>query len=609
MTDIINLLPDSVANQIAAGEVVQRPASVVKELLENAIDAQSTEITLHIKEGGTNLIQVTDNGIGMSETDARMCWERHATSKIKKAEDIFSIFSYGFRGEAMASIGAVAQVEMKTMRPQDSIGTFLRIEGSRCLEQKSISCLSGTQTTVRNLFYNVPARRNFLKSISVETKHIFEEFYRVALAKPSLHLKLLNNDKEVYDLEPSNLQERIEEIFRIKSNDKLLSVEEITDIVAISGFIGTPEMAKKTRGEQYIFVNKRFIKNPYFNHAIMGAYEGLIEKSRFPLYVLHFEIEPHKIDVNIHPTKTEVKFEDERFIYTLLQSAIRKAIGQHSLVPDLSLFDKETFHPVRDLMSKGDMTIPETSQFKKIDRPNYNPFDKEVSPRERSNLKNWEKLLGEVPTEKQESRIFSSQQELLPEEIKKENFVPEVLFQLGKTYLVTKKNEQLLIIDQRLAHERVLYERYKKGIDIGGIGTQALLFPRTIELQSSDLQLIYELEDEIKKLGFDFSEFGKNTIILNGIPAGLNKGSELDIFEGLLEQYKYNMKQPGLESRENMLRALALNTAIRRNTSMNGEEMKELIQSLYNCEHPGFSPRGHAISMFITTHQLSKMLN
>jgi len=606
--DIINLLPDSVANQIAAGEVVQRPASVVKEMLENSIDAKATQITLHVKEGGSTLIQITDNGIGMSDTDARMCWERHATSKIKKANDIFTILSYGFRGEAMASIAAVAQVEMKTMRQEDSIGTYLRIEGSKVLEQKSISCLAGTQTTVKNLFFNLPARRNFLKSISVETKHIFEEFYRVALAKPSLHLKLVNNDKEVYDLEPASLAERIEELFRVKNKENLLTVEEETDIVKISGFIGTPELARKTRGEQYIFVNKRYIKNPYFNHAIMGAFEGLIEKSRFPLYVLHFEIEPHKIDVNIHPTKTEVKFEDERFIYTLLQSAIRKAIGQHSLVPDISLFDKETFHPVRDLMSNNDFVVPETSQFRKVDRPNYNPFSKEIEPRERRNLKNWEKLLGEVPTEPEISRRINSQAELFQSPAKKENFIPEVLFQLNKSYVVTKKEEVLLVLDQRLAHERVLYERYKNGIDIGGIGTQALLFPRTIELSGADMQLVYELESEIKKLGFDFSEFGKNTVILNGIPAGLNKGSEVDIFEGLIEQYKYNMKQPGLENRESMLRAMALNAAVRRNTYMSVEEMKELVQSLYLCEYPSISPRGNTISISLSNEQLSKMI-
>jgi DNA mismatch repair protein MutL len=608
MTDIINLLPDSVANQIAAGEVVQRPASVVKELLENSIDAKATDITLHIKEGGSTLIQVTDNGIGMSDTDARMCWERHATSKIKKAEDIFSILSYGFRGEAMASIAAVAQVEMKTMRPEDGIGTYLRIEASQVLEQKSISCLSGTQTTVKNLFFNIPARRNFLKSMSVETKHVFEEFYRVALAKPKLHLKLLNNDKEVYDLEPSTLKERTQELFRVKAAENLLSVEEDTDIVTISGFIGTPDISKKTRGEQYIFVNKRFIKNPYFHHAIMGAFDGLIEKSRFPLYVLHFEIEPHKIDVNIHPTKTEVKFEDERFIYTLLQSAVRKSIGQHSLVPDIDLFDKETFHPVRDLMSNNDFVIPEISQFRKTDRPNYNPFSKEVDHKDRRNLKNWEKVLGEVPTEPEIFRIVASQEELFPVNSKRENFTPDVLFQLNKTYIVTKKDEKLLILDQRLAHERVLYERYKKGIDIGGIGTQALLFPRTIELSAADMQLIYELEAEIKKLGFDFSEFGKNTVILNGIPAGLNKGSETDIFEGLIEKYKYNMKQPGLDNRENMLRAMALNAAIRRKTTMTTEEMKELISSLYLCEYPTISPRGNTISIALSDDYLSKII-
>lgn len=608
MTDIINLLPDAVANQIAAGEVVQRPASVVKELLENSIDANSTEITLYLKDGGSTLIQVTDNGVGMSETDARMCWERHATSKIKKAEDIFSIFSYGFRGEAMASIGAVAQVEMKTMRASDSIGTYMRIEGSQCLEQKAISCLPGTQITVKNLFYNVPARRNFLKSTSVETKHIFEEFYRVALARPDLHLKLINNNKEVYDLEKSSLVERIEELFRVKKSENILSVEESTDIVHISGFVGTPEMAKKTRGEQYIFVNKRFIKNHYFNHAISGAFEGLIEKNRFPLYVLHFEIEPHKIDVNIHPTKTEVKFEDERFIYTLLQSAIKKAIGQHSLVPDLNLFDKETFHPVRDLMTKNDFVIPETSQFRKIDRPNYNPFHQDSDQREKKNLKNWEKLLGEVPLEPEISERINAQKSIFTEEQIKENFIPDVLFQLNKTFLVTKKKEQLLIIDQRLAHERVLYERFKKGMEVGGIGTQTLLFPRTIEFSGADMQLIYELENEIKAMGFDFSEFGKNTVILNGIPAGSEKGSEMDLFEGLLEQYKYNMKEPNLETRENMLRSMALHAAIRRNTILNEQEMKELVQSLYLCEHPGLSPRGIAISIAISPEQLTKML-
>jgi DNA mismatch repair protein MutL len=608
MADIIKLLSESVANQIAAGEVVQRPASIVKELMENSIDAGSTEISLVIKEGGSTLVQVIDNGQGMSEMDARMCWERHATSKIESAADIFSIHSYGFRGEAMASIGAVAQVEMKTMREGDEIGTLIRVEGSVCKEQKPVGMNPGTQISVRNLFFNTPARRNFLKSVSVETKHIIEEFHRVALARPDLALSFMNNDREVYKLEPASLHDRIEEIFTKKKNDFLLAVEEDTDIVKISGYTGTPDTAKSTRGEQYIFVNKRFIKNPYFNHAIAGAYEGIIEKSKFPLYVLHLEIDPEKIDVNIHPTKTEVKFEDERYIYILVNSAIKKALGQHTLTPLFENEDKEVFNPLKNLKgSEG--VFPSSNPLEKKDLPKYNPFESGDSPVYKRNLGNWEKVYGDVDKPVEVTRPASAERELIENEPTGEDFIPEVLFQLKKTFIVTKKDEKLLILDQRLAHERVLYERYKKGMDRGASGTQQLLFPRTVNLSASDMQLVHELEEEIKKLGFDFSEFGKDAIIINGIPPGADKGLEVEIFEGLIEQYKFNMKEPGLERRESMLRSMALNSAVRRNTTLNEEEMKELVQQLFLCENHTTSPRGHSIGMFLDSDNLDKMIN
>lgn len=609
MADIIKLLPESVANQIAAGEVVQRPASVVKELMENSIDAGGTDISLIIKEAGSALIQVVDNGKGMSEMDARMSWERHATSKIKSADEIFRIHSYGFRGEALASIGAVAQVEMKTMRSDDEIGTFLRVEGSVCKEQKPVGMNPGTQISVRNLFYNTPARRNFLKSISVETRHIIEEFHRVALARPDLSLTFVNNGKELYKLEPSTLSERIEEIFTKKKSNFLLPVEEDTDIVKISGFVGAPDTAKSTRGEQYIFVNNRYIRNAYFNHAISGAYEGIIEKNKFPLYVLHLEISPEKIDVNIHPTKTEIKFEDERYIYILVNSAVKKSLGQYTLTPLFDNEDVEVFNPMKNLKGKEEV-FPSVNPMEKRDMPKYNPFETEDNPLYKRNLGNWEKLYGEVDSKPVEiTRPSSEERPLIEKELLGEDFVPEVVFQLNKTFIVTKKDEKLLILDQRLAHERVLYERFKKGIEKGGTGTQQLLFPRTVDLSSSDMQLVYELEEEIKKLGFDFSEFGKNAIIINGIPAGADKGLEVEIFEGLIEQYKFNMKEPGLERRESVLRSMALNSAVRRNTTLNEEEMNELVQQLFLCENHTTSPRGQSIGVFMDADNLDKLIN
>ncbi len=602
--DRIKLLPDSIANQIAAGEVVQRPASIVKELLENAIDAGADTIKLIVKEGGILLVQIIDNGIGMSVTDARMCWERHATSKINDAGDLFKLKSFGFRGEALASIAAIAHVEMKTKRTEDEIGTLIRIEGSKVIEQSQVAVANGTQFSIKNLFYNVPARRNFLKSVPVETRHIIDEFTRVAMAHPALSMSLFHNEKEVFDLKPTSAAGRIAELLSKKNTDDFLSVSEVHDLVTVKGFIGKPETAKRTRGEQFLFVNNRFIKDAYLNHAITSAYDQLITKEQFPLYALFLTIDPGRIDVNIHPTKTEIKFDDERSIYALVKSAVRKALGQYTAMPELEFADKNVFNPVAFI--NKDMTHARSPEVKSD--KSYNPFAAEQQWKQ-VQTSQWHKLFDTHLDQKENAQVFTPGAETNENpglNLQHEPTGFEV-FQLPNGYLVSARNGHLILIDQRAAHERILFEKYCQNIIYSSASVQQLLFPRTIELSKADYALAHDILDDIKDLGFDVADFGTNCLIINGVPAETMKGSEKELLESLLESYKHNAANFAGDKRKALALSLAQNEAILRTKTLEKEEQTELINQLFKCETPASRPNGKPVYVEFTHQKISDL--
>ncbi|MFK7901193.1 MAG: DNA mismatch repair endonuclease MutL, partial [Cyclobacteriaceae bacterium] len=561
MPDIIHLLPDSIANQIAAGEVVQRPSSAVKEMLENSVDAGSTSIKLIIKDAGKSWIQVIDNGKGMSETDARMCFERHATSKIKETKDLFDIHTYGFRGEAMASIAAIAQVELKTKKETDELGSCIKIEGSSLIAQEEVSCTTGTSITVKNLFFNVPARRNFLKSNPVETRHIVDEFQRVALAYPHISFQLFQNDLETYHLPAGKLSTRIVGLFGKNYQSQLASCEEEVQDISIKGYIGKPECAKKTRGEQFFFANNRFIKHHYLNHAVQEAYEGTLPKDTYPFHVLFIELPPKMIDINVHPTKTEVKFEDERMIYGIVKAAVKKALGSHNLTPSID-FDRPA-----DFAFSGTSFGDRKSTIESTGSSSFASFFKkeEPTPLQQSNHDNWEEMykgfdnpLAKTNTSDQGELTFSSS---INTDCKTPLSKQSSYFQLHSKYIVSQVKSGLMLINQQAAHERILYEKYMDALQNKTNASQQCLFPPTLTLNPADYSLAIELQEEVKKLGFIIDPFGANTIIINGIPQQLIGGEEKKVFEELIEQFKSNKDQLKLTTQENLARSLALKTA------------------------------------------------
>jgi DNA mismatch repair protein MutL len=589
MPDIIQLLPDSIANQIAAGEVVQRPASAVKELMENSIDAGATQIKLIVKDAGKGLLQIIDNGAGMSETDARMSLERHATSKIRKAEDLFTIRTMGFRGEALASIAAVAQLEMKTRTADKELGTLLVVEGSEVKKQEPVACEKGTNICVKNLFYNIPARRNFLKSNPVELRHIIDEFHRLALAHAEIGFSFIQGDEQIYDLPAGkgnsvsgSLSQRIVNLFGKSYQEQLAPCAEETEYVKVTGVIGKPEFARKTRGEQFLFVNKRFIRSNYLHHAVMTAFEGLLPDNSFPFYVLFIEIDPKHIDVNVHPTKTEIKFDDERAVYAVVRAAVRQALGAHNLAPTID------FREDINLLTKLGNTSAESAKQVYFEERFQSSLNK-------SNQQNWEKLFeGELnsklvqPVTQQSIKIESdlSVPGGNPEAEEK------IISQLHNRYILRQVKNGMMIVDQQSAHERVLFEKFSEDLKYRSAATQQSLFPKAITFPASDFALIMEMEQEIKGLGFRFEVFGKNTLLINGVPANLKHVTEKDLFEGLVDQFKHNQSELSLPLQENLTRALAKRASIKSGQKLEREEMQELLNSLFLCKTPNYSPEG-----------------
>jgi len=584
MSDIIQLLPDSIANQIAAGEVVQRPASAVKELMENSIDAKASAIQLVVKESGKTLIQVIDNGIGMSETDARMSLERHATSKIRKAEDLFSLHTKGFRGEALASIAAVSQMEMRTRRKAEELGTCLVVEGSEVKKQEPVACEAGTSISVKNLFYNIPARRNFLKSNPVELRHIIDEFQRLALAHPDLAFTFVQTDEVVYELPTGKLSQRIVNIFGKSYQEQLAPCQEETDVVKVHGYVGKPEFARKTRGEQFLFVNQRFIRSNYLHHAVMSAFETLLPENSFPFYVLFIDIDPKHIDVNVHPTKTEIKFDDERAVYAVVRSAVRQAIGSHNLTPAID------FNADVNIISK---LTQAAAQSKDI----Y--FDERFSTALRNpNQEHWEKLYEQSKhfnpsqPEPQVLRFESSANN--PENTLPETAEEKALFQVHNRYVMRQVKSGIMVLDQQFAHERILYEKFLSQLKNRSAESQQDLFPQTVSLTAADFALVLEMEQEIAALGFRFEVFGKNAIVINGVPANLpaaGTGGKA-LFEGLLEQFKINQSELSVPIKENLARSLARRAGIKAGQRLAKEEMKALIDGLFACSTSNYTPDG-----------------
>lgn len=604
--NIIRLLPDALANQIAAGEVVQRPASVVKELVENAIDADSKHIQVVVKEAGKTLIQVIDDGIGMSEVDARMSLEKHATSKVKEADDLFNIHTMGFRGEALPSIAAVAQVEIVTRMLESELGTRLVVEGSKVKLQEPIATHSGTTISVKNLFFNVPARRNFLKSAPIENKHIVEEFQHAALSRPDISFSLFQNDQETYHLPATKLANRIIHLFGESYKKQLIPCQESTEIVQIHGYIGNPTYAKKTRGEQFFFVNKRFIKNAYLHHAVKNAFEELIPKDAFPFYVLYIDMAPQRIDINVHPTKTEIKFEDEQMVYAILQAAVRQALAQHG-VPTLDFEQNPHADPLGlqtpVLLKK--YHIPGEKQytsFKKFDNPTISPHE-------------WEQLYQRINA--QQAPPF---QEHLPSPligiiqapsmltIAQEGAERSTKMQLHAAYILASVKSGLLLVDQHAAHERILYEKYLQQLKDKTGTSQQLLFPYQIEINPADFELLQAYEAVLTAMGFAIEVFGKNSIVLVGYPAEASQHDPQQLLENILEQIKWNQSHLSIPLQENAARSLAKHAAIQPGKILTILEINGLVDQLFACSNPTHTPEGKKIWTIISLEELVKLL-
>jgi DNA mismatch repair protein MutL len=615
MADIIRLLPDNVANQIAAGEVVQRPASVVKELLENSVDSGASEIKLIARESGKAFLQVIDNGNGMTENDSRMAFERHATSKITKAEDIFSIITKGFRGEALASIAAVAQVDLRSRTSNSELGTHLKVAGSTVESQEFCSCPKGTNVEVRNLFFNIPARRNFLKSNQVEQRHIIDEFERVAMAHPDVAFSFEHNGSEIFKLPSSTLRQRIVNIFGKKYNEKLVPVEESTEILSIHGFVGKPEFARKTRGEQFFFVNHRFIKNAYLHKAVQRAFEGLLHDDSYPSYFLYLEIDPARIDVNIHPTKTEIKFDDERAIHTIIRSSVKHSLGQYNIAPSLDFEHDQQFvsYP-----KSGSVEAPGIY----ID-PSFNPFDKN-NPRpgspsehpkfkaqsnyqrpESGQSKEWESLLGQIP---EMPSSMSSQGQLI-EGNEGLGATQKTYLQIGQKYILTKHGDGLILIHQRRAHERILFEKIVSALNNRQIPSQQLIFPQNVELTPADFALSLEILPKLRALGFDLDEFGKNQLVIHGVPLFIDNAPVNEVVENIIEAHKDFNDAGEADYHETMAQKMAKVAAFRRGTLLETPAMADLVDKLFASSSPYHSPDGKPIIVNLTLSDIDKSFN
>ncbi|WP_283640281.1 DNA mismatch repair endonuclease MutL [Mesonia mobilis] len=624
MADIIQLLPDHVANQIAAGEVVQRPASVVKELLENAIDAEATHIQLLIKDAGKTLIQVSDDGKGMSETDARLCFERHATSKIKMAEDLFQLKTKGFRGEALASIAAIAHVDLKSKQEEQEVGTEIKINGTKVESQEPCVTQKGTVVSVKNLFFNIPARRNFLKSNAVETRHIIDEFQRVALAHPQIAFSLHHNGSEIFQLPSTNHRQRIVNIFGAKTNEKLVPVEEETEILNVQGFVGKPEFAKRTKGEQFFFVNDRFIKSPYLNHAVTAAFEGLLKEKTYPSYFLYLNIDPKRIDINIHPTKTEIKFDDEHALYAILRSAIKHSLGQFNVAPVLdferdanldtpySYKEKQAEHPIVEVdrnfnpfesemkFSSSSSTSAKTSSSKSNFQPSFS----------KKNEGSWEALYTEFDSSKPEADF--SNVEFESEEVTGSLFEDEKksesgnTFQLQKKYIISSLKSGLLVIDQHRAHTRILYEDLLKSITVKAAISQQLLFPLILQYSKQETAMLRELKDSLEQTGFVFARIENHEVEIKGIPNLISESEVSILLDQLLSDFENEIPESGFKQTDLLAKSLAKSMAIKTGAVLDTVEQIAIVNGLFACKEPDVTPSNRKVFVTLAVDELEK---
>ena len=616
MADIIKLLPDHVANQIAAGEVVQRPASVVKELLENAIDAGATTIILIVKDGGKVLVQVVDDGSGMSATDARLSFERHATSKIQKAEDLFNLDTKGFRGEALASIAAIAHVEMQTKPEADELGTVLKIEGSKIVSQEVEVMTKGTSIAVKNLFFNIPARRNFLKSNQVELRHITDEFHRVALAHPSIAFHFHNNGSEMFNLPISNHRQRIVNVFGSKTNPKLVPVQEETQVVKISGFINKPEFAKKSRGEQFFFVNHRFIKSPYLHHAVVNAFEGLIRSDTHPGYFLYLEVDPASIDINIHPTKTEVKFDDEHTLYAILRSTIKHSLGQFNVIAALD-FEQDQNLETPYAYKNRNAELPKVTV-----NAGFNPFQETTGKQLTGNSYRRESALGGNAWESLyvglESKV-GKEQSLDIIQFESEAITGSVFnnqpqaeeststtFQLRRKYIVTTIKSGMVVIDQSRAHQRVLYEKFLKNITIQEAVSQQLLFPIELSFTPADMVILNEIKDSLSTIGFVFGTLEGETIEITGVPILVSESEVGMVLDQLISDYQMEISGESFSQTDMLAKTLAKTLSVKTGELLDSQSQLALVNDLFACKEAQVSPFNKTVYTTITENDIDK---
>jgi DNA mismatch repair protein MutL len=609
VADTIVLLPDNIANQIAAGEVIQRPASAVKELLENAVDAGATEIKLIITDAGKTLLQVIDNGCGMSETDARMCFERHATSKIKNIDDLFHIKTMGFRGEALASIAAVAQVELKTKRTNDETGTYIEVENSVVNKQEPIAAPDGTSIAMKNLFFNVPARRNFLKSNAAEMRHIVEEFTRVAMAFSHIRFSLTSNGQQIFYLETGSLKQRIIQLLGNQYNTRLVSVKEETDYMNIYGFAGKPETAKKTRGDQYFFVNNRFIRSAYLNHAVMNAYHEMIATDSFPMYVLFIDLDPEQVDVNVHPTKQEIKFEDEKIIYAFVQAAVKHSLAQFSVTPTLDFDLDATIQQLPSISqpftSEKKQEAAASSIFKGFTQKHQAHFIDKSSP---AGLEHWKNFYAD--TKKSDTKLEYEKAEQPTIQKKKSGFSVNEdteFVQVLNTYILMPVEQSFLLIHQQAAHERVLYDQMIAAANGQPVAMQKSMFPETLELSPADSVLLQELLSDLYLLGYEIEAFGKNSFVVHATPADLEEGHSRQLIDFTLEQYKHFNTEIKISNREKLIRSLAKQRAVKAGTRLSEKEMRHLGTDLFNCEVYNTAPDGNPTYLEFKQEQIERM--
>jgi len=610
MANIIQLLPDHVANQIAAGEVVQRPASVVKELLENAIDAGASTIKLLVKNAGKVLIQVIDDGKGMSVSDARLSFERHATSKIKVADDLFNLNTKGFRGEALASIAAIAHVEMKTKQAADELGTLLRVEGSVFTSQEVIATLNGSSVAVKNLFFNIPARRNFLKSDTVELRHIIDEFQRVVLAHPSINFSMYHNGSDLFNLLKGSFRQRVVNTFGGKTNEKLVPVDETTEVLAISGFVGKPEYSKKSRGEQFFFVNNRYIKSPYLNHSISSAFEGLLQPGRHPSYFLNLQVDPKSIDINIHPTKTEIKFDDEQTIYAILRAAVKHSLGLFSIAPVLD-FERDKNLDTPYALNGGEASAPKVE----VDR-SFNPFSKSshTTPSySKPASESWEGLYVGLESKSNTDNFsqVSYESDEMTSSIFDESTERKVqkTFQLHNKYIINTIKSGMVVIDQNRAHERILYEDYLRKITVNEAVSQQLLFPLQLNLSTSVIYILKDLKQALETTGFVFSTFTSESVELIGLPVGVKESDVPNVFDQLIHDIENEIPDVNFSVSDLLSKSLAKSLAIKNGKKLERQEQEYIVNTLFSCKEPAVSPSNKTIFTTIKVDELDKKFN